>query len=55
MIQISDKNEVKMLRENFPDLHIVRTVHKHYVEESRAVMEFLKAIRSPQVSNVCAQ
>ena len=55
MIQIKDKNEVKLLRENFPGTHIVRTVHKYYIEESKAVTDFLKVIRSPRYGNVYAQ
>jgi len=39
------KQEVTKLREAFPDLHVTRTVHKYYVEESLRVMKLLREIR----------
>lgn len=50
MIAIS-KNEKDLIRERFPNTHIVRTMkqkskrHKYYCEENKRVMHFLKQIR----------
>lgn len=54
MIQLNDKNEVKALRRKFPGLHIVRTVHKYYVDETKQVLDFLKSMRSPQRTDAYA-
>lgn len=41
MIQVS-KEEMKKLRERFPNILATRTVHKYYVEERPEIMSFLK-------------
>lgn len=41
MIQVSRK-EIAKVRELFPALHVKRTVHKYYVEESDALIRYLK-------------
>lgn len=46
LVQIESERELKALREAFPKLHIVRTVHKWYVEEEAAVVDFLRKFRN---------
>ena len=41
MIQVS-KEEMKKLRERFPNIRATRTVHKYYIEENPRVLSFLK-------------
>ncbi len=41
MIQV-EKEKVGLLRKYFPHLHIRRTAHRYYVEESPKVLTFLK-------------
>lgn len=41
MIQVS-KEEMKKLRERFPNIRATRTVHKYYIEENPRVLAFLK-------------
>ena len=43
MISIS-KTEAAAVRKRFPHLHLRRTVNKYFVEESKAVIEFLKSL-----------
>lgn len=40
------KSEREALRCRFPDLEIVRTVHKYYVVEKPAVMRYLRRLRN---------
>ena len=40
MIQVS-KKEINNVRKLFPHLHVKRTVHKYYVEESNALIQYL--------------
>lgn len=40
------KSELEALRRRFPDLEIVRTVHKYYVGERPSVMHYLRRIRN---------
>lgn len=41
MIQVS-KRDIAKVRKLFPALHVKRTVHKYYVEESTALINYLK-------------
>lgn len=41
MIQVS-KEEMKKLRDRFPNIQATRTVHKYYVEERPEIVSFLK-------------
>lgn len=43
MISIN-KTEAAAVRKRFPHLHLRRTVNKYFVEESAAVIEFLKTL-----------
>lgn len=43
MVAIS-KAEAMAVRKRFPHLHLRRTVNKYFVEESSAVLEFLKTL-----------
>lgn len=43
MVAIS-KTEAAAVRKRFPHLHLRRTVNKYFVEESSAVLEFLKTL-----------
>jgi hypothetical protein len=43
------KDESAFLRSAIPGLHIAQTVHKRYVEESRAVKKLLNEYRSKDV------
>jgi hypothetical protein len=43
------KDESMFLRSSLPDLQVVQTVHKYYVEESEAVKRLLKNYRSRNV------
>lgn len=46
------KEEAKAIRENFPDVHVVRTVKgksnrgHYYCEESKKVLRFLNTLRN---------
>ena len=40
------KSEREALQRRFPDLEIVRTVHKYYVGERPSVMHYLRRIRN---------
>ena len=44
MTQIT-KSEAEAIREYLPEAHIRRTVHKFFVEESRAVLDYLRRLR----------
>ena len=52
------KEEKEVIRDNFPKVHIVRTMkrkskrHKYFVEESRSVMRLLNELRSKIKSKV---
>lgn len=41
MIQVN-KEDMKKLRERFPNIQATRTVHKYYVEERPEIVAFLK-------------
>lgn len=41
MVQVT-KEEIKKLRERFPDIRATRTVHKYYIEENPRYLRFLK-------------
>lgn len=41
MVSIT-KSEAMAVRKRFPHLHLRRTVNKYFVEESKAVLDFLK-------------
>ena len=41
MVNIT-KREAELVRKNFPNVHVRRTIHKYYMEENRRAMNFLK-------------
>lgn len=44
LIRISQR-EAELVREKYPNVHIRRTVHKYYMEESKKAMIFISKYR----------
>lgn len=52
MIQIS-KDEARMIRKQFPNIHMKRTVNKYYAEERPQLLQFLKRSTGKDVKASC--